>query len=447
MRASFLLFAAVAMITHTVAGDGRPVVQTLIVATPLVTFAYALAARRLPHRRPWLFSIGGMALLLAGQLSWPGWLDGHLGRVGGTPAELTLSAAHGLFLLGTAMALRRRLASDASGLLDAAILGLCAGGPLWVWGIEPYLTAGAGPGQLLLMIDVFAICGVVGCLVRMGAARGPGRDSILYLLLTAVLTLAALVTGRPEPLLLAFLTIAAAPIQAGAAAVTEPLPATGTTLMRSSTLVLLALALSANPLLTVVQIMRGSETASLMLPVGTLLVIPLVLLRFHRLAVQRELAERTLAHQASHDELTGLRNRRDMLAAIDRALAGPDSVAVLLCDLDGFKPINDRYGHPVGDEALKVVADRLTAVAGPGDLLGRFGGDEFLVLCPAADADELSGRIRESLCRPMSLSAGVVTIGVTVGAASAPPGSGMSREALVGQADVAMYAGKAARAA
>ena len=222
MRAFFLLFAA-AMITYVIAGDGRPVVQLVIVATPLLTFAYALASRRLPRHRPWLISVGGLILLLIGQLTWPGWLDGHLGRAEGTPAELTLSASHGLFLMGTAMALRRRLASDASGLLDAALLGLCAGGPLWVWGVQPHLPADVSPvGLLLLMIDVFAISGVIGCLVRMGVARGPGRDSIVYLLLTAVLTLTALVTGRPEPLLMAFLTIAGAPIQRDAAAVTEP---------------------------------------------------------------------------------------------------------------------------------------------------------------------------------------------------------------------------------
>ncbi|BBH67998.1 hypothetical protein ACTI_46830 [Actinoplanes sp. OR16] len=449
MRAIFLLYAAAAMITYVVAGDGRSAVQLVIVATPLVTFAYALASRRLPHQRPWLISVGGLLLLLLGQLTWPGWLDGHIGQAESSPAELTLSASHGLFLLGTAAALRRRLAADASGLLDAALLGLCAGGPLWVWGVQPHLPSNASPlGLLLLMIDIFAISGVIGCLIRMGAARGPGRDSIVYLLFTAVLTLAALVTGRPEPLLMAFLTIAAAPLQRDAGAVTEPLPSSGAPVAGRLTLIWLALALSVNPLLSAVQIMRGTSTASLMLPVGTLLVIPLVLLRFHRLAVQREEAERTLAHQASHDELTGLRNRRHVMAALDRALAGGSGVSVLLCDLDGFKPINDRYGHLVGDEALKVVAARLTAVTRPGDVVGRLGGDEFLVICDGVAPDDLAARIRETLRLPMALSAGVVSIGVTVGSASAPAGSSdLDREALVAEADAAMYAGKSARAA
>ncbi|WP_051041922.1 GGDEF domain-containing protein [Actinoplanes missouriensis] len=446
MRAYFLLFAAAAMIAYAVAGDGRPVVQLIIVATPLATFLYALASRRLPHQRPWAIAVGGLIVLLIGQLWWPGWLDGHVGRAEGNPAELTLSAAHGLFLMGTAMALRRRLASDVGGLVDAALLGLCAGGPLWVWGVQPHLNPDASAlGELLLMIDVFAICGVIGCLIRMGAARGPGRGTIVYLLCTAVLTLAALATGRPEPLLLAFLTIGAAPIQPFAASVTEPV-ADGAATSRV-TLRWLAVALCVNPLLTVVQIMRGDESASLMLAVGTLLVIPLVLLRFHRLSMQREQAERTLAHQASHDELTGLRNRRHMMVAIDDALAGPDGATVLLCDLDGFKPINDRYGHAAGDEALTVVAARLLAVTREDDVVGRLGGDEFLVVCPSADAGDLAARIEETLCSPMALSVGMITIGVTVGVASVPAGSGLGREAVVARADAAMYAGKAPRRA
>ncbi|RAK25817.1 diguanylate cyclase (GGDEF)-like protein [Actinoplanes lutulentus] len=444
----FLLFAAVAMIVYTVAGDSRSAVQLFIVATPLATFAYALATRRLPRSRPWFLSVGGLIVLLIGQLSMPGWLDGHLGQAEGTASELTLSASHGLFLMGTAIALRRRLASDASGLLDAALLGLCAGGPLWVWGVQPHLTDAATPlGLLLLMIDVFAISGVIGCLIRMGASRGPGQDTILYLTLTAILTQTALVTGWTEPLLLAFLTIAAAPIQRGALEVTEPLPSAGAPMLGRGHLSWLAVALSVNPLLTAVQIMRGNEAASLMLPVGTLLIVPLVLLRFHRLAVQREQAERTLEHQATHDELTGLRNRRHMMTSIDRALTGPAGVTVLLCDLDGFKPINDKYGHLAGDEALKVVAARLCAVTRPGDVVGRLGGDEFLVVCEGVDASELAQRIRETLRLPMALSTGVVTIGVTVGAASAEPGCGIDRETLIGTADAAMYAGKKARAA
>jgi diguanylate cyclase (GGDEF)-like protein len=449
MRAILLLLAAVAMIAYTVAGDGRPAVQLAIVATPLVTFAYALVTRRLPSQRPWLLSVGGLIVLLIGQLTWPDWLDGSLGKAEGTPADLTLFASHSLFLMGTAMALRRRLASDASGLLDAALLGLCAGGPLWVWGVQPHLSDSATPlGLVLLMTDIFAISGVIGCMARMGAAKGPGRDSIIYLSLTGVLTLGALVTGRSELLLLAFLTIAAAPIQKDVAAVIEPLPASSAAPVTGRlTLIWLALALSVNPLLSAVQILRGSEAASLMLPVGTLLVIPLVLLRFHRLALQREQAERTLAHQASHDELTGLRNRRHMMAEIDRVLAGPSGATVFLCDLDGFKPINDRYGHLVGDEALKVVAARLDAVTRPGDVVGRLGGDEFLVVCAGVDAADLADRIRETLRLPMALSAGIVTIGVTVGSASAVAGSGTDRETLVGEADAAMYAGKSARAA
>ncbi|WP_229068392.1 GGDEF domain-containing protein [Actinoplanes sp. DH11] len=449
MRAILLLGAAVAMIVHAVAGTARPVAQLLIVAAPLVSFGYALATRRLPRQRPWLLAMGGLVLLVVGQLSWPDQLSGgHLGKAEGSAADFTLFAAHGLFLMGTAIALRRRLAADAGGLIDAAVLGLCAGGPVWVWAVEPHLTeAATSTGEMLLMVDVFAICGVIGCLIRMAAARAPGRATMTYLAATAVFTLAALTAGWSTSLLLAFVTIAAVPLQRDVAAVTEPQPVGEPSRRSGAHLVWLAAALGANPLLTVVQILRGSSAATLMLAVGTLLVIPLVLLRFHRLTTQREQAERTLAHQASHDELTGLRNRRHMMAEIDRALAGPDGVTVLLCDLDGFKPINDRYGHQTGDEALRVVAARLTAVVRPGDVVGRLGGDEFLIVTHGPEPAGLADRIRESLRSPMALTAGSVTVGVTVGTASAPPAAGLSREDLVARADAAMYAGKPARAA
>lgn len=405
-------------------------------------------------------AVGGLALLLITQLCWPAWVrDGHLGRAEGDLPDLILSSAHGLFLFGAALGLRRRMAEDAGGILDAALVGLCAGGPVWVWGIQPHLPAGASTtGQVLMLIDVLVLCGVVGCLIRMVRTAGPARAPLAYLLVTATITLVAISSGSPQPALaaqlwpLAFLTLAAASLHPGVFAVTEPQPGAAPVGNGRPDLGWLAAALAINPLLTAVQTFRGNDSANLLLPIGTLLVIPLVLLRIHRLTVQRENAERTLAYQASHDELTGLCNRRQVMAEIDRALAGVHrgelpGVTVLLCDLNGFKPINDRYGHLVGDEALKVVAQRLKDVTTCGDLVARLGGDEFLVVRREVDGGDLAEWIQDALRVPMRLSVGPVSVGVTIGAAHARPGDAVDREALIARADAAMYAGKTSRAA
>jgi diguanylate cyclase (GGDEF)-like protein len=443
--------------------DGRAVTYTIVSVLPIVTFLAALASGHLPDRRPWLIAVAGLVLLLAGQLIWPGWMNQpHLGRAEGSTLDLMQSAAHTFFLFGMAVAVRRRAGADPGGIIDAALFGLCAGGPLWAWVIQPYLPPQAPPaGQALLLADLLVLAGVIGCVVRIGMMARPGRGTLGYLLITGVLTMVATVTGTLASgpgtawssliMLLAYVTLAAAPLLPDAPAITSPLPRSGPA--GRQRLGWLAVALSANPLIAAVQVLRGTESASLLLPVGSLMVVPLVLLRIRHLSAQRDRAEQTLAYHATHDELTGLYNRRHIAAEIDRALAevdrgALDEVTILLCDLDGFKPVNDRYGHPAGDAVLKEVGHRLTGAVRREDLVGRLGGDEFLILCRGAlgpEAAALTARITEAVRAPFTLPAGAVSVGVTTGMAQARPGGTADRDVLIGLADAAMYAGKAAR--
>jgi diguanylate cyclase (GGDEF)-like protein len=136
------------------------------------------------------------------------------------------------------------------------------------------------------------------------------------------------------------------------------------------------------------------------------------------------------------------------VAEIDRALAdlshgSLDEVTVLLLDLDGFKPINDRYGHRAGDAVLRTVASRLAGAVSDGDVVGRIGGDEFLVL-RRRGAGELPARAAELVRLPVEVGEALVQVGVSCGAATARRGEVVDRDALIGRADAAMYAEKSA---
>ncbi len=153
-----------------------------------------------------------------------------------------------------------------------------------------------------------------------------------------------------------------------------------------------------------------------------------------------------LAHEAQHDALTGLPNRRRMQDALDASLRD-DAVAVLFVDLDGFKPVNDAHGHEAGDELLRQVAVRLSSCVRENDVLARVGGDEFVVLMPGvrnpADADAMCARIRHEIGLPFPIDGTDVRIGASVGIHLAPP-AGDADEALRA-ADHAMYTAKKSR--
>ncbi|RQO79521.1 GGDEF domain-containing protein [Acidovorax sp. FJL06] len=163
-------------------------------------------------------------------------------------------------------------------------------------------------------------------------------------------------------------------------------------------------------------------------------------------ALRERDAMRSLAYT---DSLTGLPNRRGMQLALQSALArcGPGHlVAVYLMDLDGFKPVNDTYGHDVGDDLLVAVGHRLQAsVRHHTDLVARLGGDEFIVMaCDLArpeQAEELGRSLLRAFEHPFTLSHLTLSVRLTIGYALAPV-DGDDPQHLIRLADAAMYAGK-----
>src|SRR4051794_33933288 len=152
---------------------------------------------------------------------------------------------------------------------------------------------------------------------------------------------------------------------------------------------------------------------------------------------------------ALHDVLTGLPNRllfdQRLEHAALRARRQHTNAAVLFADLDGFKSVNDNYGHRAGDELLVAVAKRLTSLVRPGDTLARLAGDEFVVLCEdlsdIEDARSLADRLGSAFMSPFNLDAAEITITASVGIAYTGPGEEISA-ALVSNADAAMYQAK-----
>jgi diguanylate cyclase (GGDEF)-like protein len=167
-------------------------------------------------------------------------------------------------------------------------------------------------------------------------------------------------------------------------------------------------------------------------------------LRYVQLALVRRAEHQKLARLASHDTLTGAVNRAEFHRQLQAALLGGGPVAVLFCDLDRFKPVNDSYGHATGDAVLVVVADRFRASLGATDVLARLGGDEFTVL---VDGDEAEARRRAEVLvaaidEPIDVGETTVTLGLSVGIAVAT--SEVTADELLLQADVALYEAKRA---
>lgn len=150
-----------------------------------------------------------------------------------------------------------------------------------------------------------------------------------------------------------------------------------------------------------------------------------------------------------HDSLTGVLSREAFADELDQAFAGAEKkpFALLFIDLNDFKQVNDKYGHLVGDDCLRAAGQRLSSVIRGGDAVGRFGGDEFLILLRGVAVPPLlrpiESRLRSTLVEPIEGPEGELQVGVSVGAAYSRDGYGSPAE-MVAAADRAMYQDKRA---
>ncbi|WP_410629751.1 EAL domain-containing protein [Amycolatopsis sp. cmx-4-83] len=151
-----------------------------------------------------------------------------------------------------------------------------------------------------------------------------------------------------------------------------------------------------------------------------------------------------LAHDATHDPLTRLANRTLVLDRLDVRGRGP--LTVLFLDLDKFKVINDSLGHPVGDQVLRIVGERLRRSSGREDLVGRLGGDEFVVVTgevtEAVEVRALAEHLRAALAEPIGVLGRQLHLDASIGVVLVGAADGRSAEDLLRDADVAMYQAK-----
>ncbi|GAB1642117.1 diguanylate cyclase domain-containing protein [Krasilnikovia sp. MM14-A1259] len=443
---------------------GRDLDYVLVSLVALPPVIWGLRRAKDGNRGPWWFLASAFSVYLVMNVTW--FLSGH----GPMDGSTYLAVSHLIGVLGKVLMLggavnvvARRGRADLGGIIDTTIISMTLGLLLWDWVLLPHMTAtGKGLDAMGPMcISVFVLTGVLGALIRLLQTAGQ-RIPALWLLTTAIaLVLTATVSAElfdvpatgPRPpwtdmmFMAAFAAVGGVGLTRSSDLLVEPGPAPRDELT-SGRLAFLGLALASIPVVGGLHQIVGERVDGLLLALGGAAVVPLVMVRVGRLSAQRARAEQALMHQATHDALTGLPNRREFVLQLNAAL--DDRVrsrpTVLFCDLDGFKAVNDRLGHAAGDALLVEVAARLRSAVRGTDLVSRFGGDEFVVLCRDGGApDDMSAipRIGAELSRPIVIAGEAVRVGTSIGAGMAEPGD--DAETLINRADSAMYEAKERR--
>ncbi|GGQ57331.1 GGDEF domain-containing protein [Couchioplanes azureus] len=428
--------------------------------------AVAIGLRRSPvgTRLPWWLLLTAVGLLNVANVAWA-WAT-YLAPepVRYDVASAGLYALGYLFLLGDAVLIvLRRGRRDLGGVIDAAITLLALGGLLWDVVFLPFHQAAHVPvtEQAFLFIDVFVMMGILGAVLRVALVSrhlvavwllAAGLAACLVGNVVAVVAAEPVTNALPDwtnvPFLLAYVCLGSAALHPTAVLITEPGPEPADDLTPGR-LVFLGLMMALIPVVGGGRALLGLPVDGVLIAVGSAVLVPLVMLRVGRLAAQRRRAEQELLRLATVDHLTGLPNRAACLERLAAELAtDPGRQAVLFCDLDGFKPVNDRLGHAAGDALLVAVAARLRGSVREEDLVSRFGGDEFVVVChaddPRAAVEAVCERIRKVVREPIDVGGEQVRVGLSVGVAFAGPRA--TTDDLINRADLAMYEAKQSKA-
>ncbi|MFC7534045.1 GGDEF domain-containing protein [Actinoplanes sp. GCM10030250] len=466
----FLLVVAVFTFGH-ITGTA-PVRLTLLFASGVVAaiaVAVGIRVNRVTDRRPWRLVIGALTLLSICNGLWtlPVVLDTGWSR----PPDLLVAppqiGGYALLLAASLMIVLRHAPKDGSGTIDAAVWGIAVAAPVWEFLFRPrLLDAHAGTGQqLIVLTQILVLFGICGSLLRVARTCGAGRACLAFLFAALGCTVVGIATVNALPsaaehqatvpalcFALGYLCLGAAAMHPSVIVLMEP---SAPQVSRSPRLQLkmFGTAILVVPLVGAIGQVVGVPPDGLLLTLAPMLTVPLVMIRISRLSAQRARDQQALAHQAAHDELTGLINRRRLFQVMEEAItrhaAGrAGELALIYCDLNDFKPINDGYGHEAGDEVLRSTAARINAVVRTKDVVARIGGDEFLIFCPDTDeasAYALGDRIAEAVAAPLPWRGHTLRVTAAVGATLWTERRQVAPDVLLAAADDRMYANKRAR--
>ncbi|MBT0771911.1 EAL domain-containing protein [Kineosporia sp. J2-2] len=464
----YLLVAAVLIGGYWLVPGGAPrsVAQVAVSLSSALAVLVAAWLDR-PRRGTWLvFSLGsGLSALADGHAAWQAWHDvpmsypswADAGWLGGNVA-----AALALVLL------QRGRRIDAAGLLDTAVV-TCGGGlVLWVALFQP-LQDGLDLAETVGLLYPVTTIGMLAAAVWLitstpapveGWATAALTCGVLSGLVGNVVYGASAGTLSPQHrwfetfYLLMYVGWGYGALRAASvAARRDTAPSWVVSPLR---LVAMYGALLVVPGVLMFDYVRDLNLNHLPIAIASTLLSVLVPARMwlsmRQLQVstrQRDAYRDDLEHQAAHDSLTDLPNRayiRELLGALmHRSRRSGSEVALLFVDLDFFKRVNDQLGHAAGDEVLRVTAERMKSVLRAGDVIGRQGGDEFVVLIDPvpspAELMDIAERLVTAVSAPIMTVAGKASVGASVGVALARDGE-VDPEKLLQDADLAAYRAK-----
>jgi diguanylate cyclase (GGDEF)-like protein len=436
-----------------VPSEAQPVVflGAALGAVPCV--AHGLTDAQPGKRAPWWLLLSALSVLSIGLVLRI--VDGEAEAAG-----VLLNAAGNALLFAAAVAMVMRCGrTDVGGVIDASIVGLALGGVLCIimFALADIVDTAA---RVNLFVVLFALSGVLGALIRLAMVLTQPVAALWWLMFGLGLALVANVIQAGSTsmwaadasgslFMAAYTSVGAFGLHPTAGRLLRPGFVNRDDSLTDGRLVFLGVAVAVVPAIagTLMLLGRSTPRDGAVLLVGTALITALVVIRVGRMSADRSRIEQALRQQATVDPLTGLPNRRTFLDRLSSALESRRRCAVLFCDIDGFKPVNDTWGHSVGDELLAQVGDRLVSSVRGTDTVSRFGGDEFVILLVGADptsVDAIIERIRGAFAAPFPLSSGPVTLGLSIGLAAGTVGNA---DDLVREADGLMYEAKRARGA
>ncbi len=409
--------------------------------------------------KAWIYIGMGLTAWVIGDLVWDGYAVANRVRPDVSLADAFYLVGYPLLAIGLYKMARLRAGHQLrDGILDGAIFGTAAAVAVWQLLVVP-TAAGTHDALTAVVWSAYPLGDVLLIAAASWLAFSPGRRGITTFLLlgSLVATFVLDVLYAYLPIVSTFdvarldwlypvtyLMVAGAALHRDDAELTTPGPPTNR--IHPSRLALLGASLGTVPAVAILTDATAPSTQIVLLALSVLLSAA-VITRFALTVRARESAQDALAYQATHDDLTGTVNRVLLIDRIQHALSRDRSarpLAVMYLDLDRFKSINDILGHEAGDRVLLEVARRIRSALRTSDTLGRFGGDEFVVLCEDISPEpavRIAERIVTAVAAPMRIGDRDLSITISVGIAIGDDPAA-SVDILVRSADEAMYAAK-----